>query len=89
MLFEFDPAKSAFTKADPNRRISFEEAQTLWLDHNRIEIPLPFISEPRTAVIGKIGPDLWTAIVTQRGENTRIISVRRAHPKEEKIYEQD
>jgi len=87
--FEFDPAKSAFTKADPNRRISFEEAQTLWLDHNRIEIPLPFISEPRTAVIGKIGPDLWTAIVTPRGENIRIISVRRAHPKEEKIYEQD
>jgi uncharacterized DUF497 family protein len=40
-------------------------------------------------VIGKIGPDLWTAIATQRGENIRIISVRRAHPKEEKIYAQD
>ena len=87
--FEFDPAKSALTKADPNRGIDFDEAQALWLDQNRIKIPLPFISEPRTAVIGKIGPDLWTAIVTQRGENTRIISVRRAHPKEEKIYEQD
>ncbi len=89
MPFEFDPAKSALTKADPNRGIDFEEAQALWLDHNRIEIPLPFLSEPRTAVIGKIGPAIWTAIVTQRGENTRIISVRRAHPKEEKIYEQD
>jgi uncharacterized protein len=87
--FEFDPAKSALTKADPNRSISFEEAQAIWIDLNHIELPLPFISEPRTAVIGKIGPDLWTAIVTQRGENIRIISVRRAHPKEEKIYAQD
>ena len=89
MPFEFDPAKSALTKADPNRRISFEEARAIWIDQNHIELPLPLTAEPRTAVIGKIGPDLWTAIVTQRGENTRIISVRRAHPKEEKIYAQD
>jgi uncharacterized DUF497 family protein len=86
--FEFDSAKSAATKADPNRGIDFREAQVLWLDPNRIEVPLPFAVEPRLAVIGKIGPKIWTAIVTERGENTRIISVRRAHPKEEKIYEQ-
>jgi len=89
VLFEFDPVKSALTKADPNRTISFEDVQAIWIDQNHIEPPLSFTSEPRTAVIGKIGPDLWTAIVTQRGENIRIISVRRAHPKEEKIYAQD
>ena len=89
MSFEFDPTKSARTKADPNRGLDFEEAQALWLDQNRIEVPLPFTSEPRIAVIGKIGPDLWTAIVTTRGENIRIISMRRAHFKETKIYEQD
>lgn len=89
MPFEFDSAKSARAKADPNRGIDFAEAQALWLDQNRIEVPLPFKLESRTAVIGKIGLELWTAIITQRGENIRIISVRRAHPTEEKIYEQE
>ncbi|MFA5265892.1 MAG: BrnT family toxin [Opitutaceae bacterium] len=86
--FEFDPEKSVRTKADPNRGIDFEEAQLLWLDPNRIEVPLPFAAEPRVAVIGKIGPRIWTAIITPRGENIRIISVRRAHSREEEIYEQ-
>ena len=80
--------RSARTKGDPNRGIDFEEAQELWLDSNHIEIPLPFEAEPRLAVIGRINSKIWTAIVTQRGVNIRIISVRRAHPKEEKIYEQ-
>jgi uncharacterized DUF497 family protein len=88
VTFEFDPEKSARTKGDPNRGIDFEEAQALWLDPNYIEIPLPFEPEPRLAVIGRINLRIWTAIVTQRGSNIRIISVRRAHPKEEKIYEQ-
>jgi hypothetical protein len=86
--FEFDPEKSARTKADPNRGIDFGEAQKLWLDPDRIEIPLPFDAEPRLAVLGQSGSKIWTAIVTRRGGNIRIISVRRAHPKEEKIYEQ-
>jgi hypothetical protein len=67
--FEFDPAKSALIKTDPNRRISFEEVQAIWIDQNYIELPLPFISEPCTAVIGKIGPDRCTAMVTQSGED--------------------
>ena len=89
MQFEFDPEKSARTKADPNRRIDFVEAQAIWLDPDRVEVPLPFVAEPRVAVIGRIGEKLCTAIATQRGENLRIISVRRAHEKEERIYEQD
>jgi len=87
VVFEFDPEKSARTKTDLNRGIDFVEAQVLWLDLNRVEVPLPFDAEPRIAVIGKISGKIWTAIVTQRGETIRIISVRRAHPKEEKIYE--
>jgi uncharacterized protein len=88
MQFEFDPEKSARTKADPNRRIDFVEAQALWLDPDRVEVPLPFSAEPRIAIIGKIREKLWTAITTQRGGNIRIISVRRAHEKEERIYEE-
>jgi uncharacterized DUF497 family protein len=87
MKFEFDPVKSATTKADPNRRIDFTEAQALWQDPDRIEIPLPFSAEPRVAVIGKIGNKIWTAIITRRPLATRIISVRRAHPKEVTLYE--
>ena len=88
MSFEFDPKKSARTRADPNRGIDFVEAQAIWLDPDRIEIPLPFAVEPRVAVIGRIGSKLWTAIVTHRGGHIRLISVRRARPNEEKIYEQ-
>jgi len=86
--FEFDPKKSDRTKADLNRGVDFEEVQALWRDPERVEVPLPFEREPRIAVIGRIGLSLWTAIVTLRGETIRIIRVRRAHPKEEKIYEQ-
>jgi uncharacterized DUF497 family protein len=88
VIFEFDPDKSARTKADPNRGIDFVEAQELWLDSDRVEVPLPFVIEPRLAVIGRIGPRIWTATITLRGGNVRIISVRRAHFSEEKIYEQ-
>jgi len=87
MKFEFDPVKSATTKADPNRRIDFVEAQALWKDPNLIEIPLPFSDEPRAAVIGRIGRKIWTAIITRRPLAARIASVRRAHPKEVTLYE--
>lgn len=38
-------------------------------------------------VIGKIDTKHWAAIVTERGENTRIISVRRARKEEVLRYE--
>jgi|SRR6185312_3814261 len=85
LTFEFDPAKSASAKADPNRGIDFEEAQVLWLDPDRVEVPLPFAEEPRLAVIGRIGPRIWTAIVTQRGENIRIISGAGRTPKRKNL----
>lgn len=87
VTFEFDPDKSAKTKSDPNRGIDFVEAQVLWKDANRVEVDLPFTGELRVRVTGRIGEKLWTAIITQRGQNVRIISVRRAHPKEENDYE--
>ena len=54
-MFEFDPAKSAANKA--KHGIDFVEAQALWLDQGRREIPTrrdnPY--EERWAVIGAIG----------------------------------
>ena len=42
--------------------------------------------EPRFAVIGRIGHKIWTAFITYRGENVRLISVRRARESEERSY---
>lgn len=88
MAFEFDPAKSAANKA--KHGIDFVEAQALWLDLDRLEVPARPMNEPRFLVIGQIGQTMWTATVTYRHENTiRLISVRRARPDEEEKYRQD
>jgi uncharacterized DUF497 family protein len=38
-------------------------------------------------VIGKIERKHWTAVIAERGENIRIISVRRSRRKEIETYE--
>jgi uncharacterized DUF497 family protein len=40
-------------------------------------------------LIGKIGKRHWTAVVTRREENIRLISVRRSREKEARIYESE
>ena len=88
MPFEFDPAKSAANKA--KHGIDFEEAQALWSDTDRVEVPARAMDEPRFVVIGQIGDTMWTATITYRHENTiRIISVRRARRDEAKQYQED
>lgn len=85
MRFEFDPAKSAANKA--KHGIDFVEAQALWLDRDRIEVPARRMNEPRFSIIGRIAQTMWTATVTDRHEETiRIISVRRARASEETRY---
>jgi len=85
MEFEFDPAKSEANQA--KHGIDFTVAQMLWL-RPTVEAPALTTDEPRTIVIGKISDKHWTAVVTQRGRKTRIISVRRSRDKERKLYEQ-
>lgn len=86
MLFEFDPAKSAANKA--KHGIDFVEAQALWGDPDRLEVPARSNVEPRTIVIGRIAEAMWAACVTYRHEKTiRIISVRRARTREREEYE--
>ena len=63
------------------------EAQVLWEDTNRIEIPAKTIDEERYLLIGKISDKCWSAIVTYRDEKVRIISVRRSRKEEVEIYE--
>jgi hypothetical protein len=41
----------------------------------------------RWVVIGKMNAKHWSAVVTRRGDNVRIISVRRSRDEEVTIYE--
>ena len=85
MQFEFDIRKSQSNEL--KHGIDFEKAQLLWADPDRIQIPAKEIDEPRFMVIGKIDGKHWSAILTYRQENIRIISVRRSRDEEIGIYE--
>ncbi|HLI35745.1 MAG TPA: BrnT family toxin [Streptosporangiaceae bacterium] len=85
MEFEFDPAKSMSNKE--KHGIDFAEAQALWRDSMRVEVPARTTDEPRWLVIGQINGKHWSAVVTYRQERTRIISVRRSRDEEVAIYE--
>jgi len=83
--FEFDEAKSQSNLS--KHGIDFVEAQLLWLDSDLLEIPAKTVDESRFLMIGKIGNRYWSAIVTYRSENIRIISVRRSRAEEIELYE--
>jgi uncharacterized protein len=83
--FEFDEAKSQSNKA--KHGIDFVEAQILWLDPDLIEVPAITTDEPRFLVIGRILDRHWSAVITYRDENIRLISVRRSRAEEVKLYE--
>jgi len=84
MSFEFDAAKSTANRA--KHGIDFIEAQELWADTDRLEIPARSLDEPRFQMIGRIGQNTWSAFITYRNEKIRIISVRRARADEEARY---
>ncbi len=85
MKFEYDKNKS--TSNREKHGIDFEQAQELWSDQSRLEIRVQTEDEERWAVIGIVENRFWTAIVTYRKENCRIISVRRSRKNEENLYE--
>lgn len=85
MEFEFDEEKSRTNRA--KHGIDFVEAQALWLDGRLVEVPARTEDEPRFLVVGRIGEQSWSGVITYRGERIRIISVRRSRPEEVSIYE--
>lgn len=85
MEFEFDPEKS---RANQEKHgIDFVEAQALWDDPDRVEIPARTTDEPRLLIIGAIDGKHWSAVATPREHRMRIISVRRSRDEEVTIYE--
>ena len=87
MGFEYDPVKSAENKR--KHGIDFDTALQLWSDVALVEIPAKVVDEVRWLVIGKIADRHWSAVITRRGENVRLISVRRSRVEEVALYESE
>jgi uncharacterized DUF497 family protein len=85
--FRIDSDKSAANKR--KHGIDFEVAQRLWADARLVEIPARTTDEPRWLLIGKIDEKHWSAIITRRGDNIRLISVRQSRDEEVKLYESE
>lgn len=51
--------------------------------------PSPRDGEMRWRTVGYIGERLHTVTYTARGDNTRIISLRRSNVKEERTYDEE
>ena len=85
MEFEFDEKKSRANGV--KHGIDFVEAQALWLDARLVEIPARTEDESRFLVVGTVGGQHWSGVITYRGERIRIISARRSRPEEVSVYE--
>ena len=85
MEFEFDDAKSRSNLA--KHGINFSDAQQLWADAERVEIPARTEDEKRSLIIGKVAQKYWSAIITYRENRVRIISVRQSRKEEVALYE--
>ena len=83
--FEYNMVKS---EANLEKHgIDFDAAQKLWSDPNGVEVRAHSETEPRFIFIGQIRGKYWSAVFTYRGENIRLISVRRSRVKEIELYE--
>ena len=83
--FEFDVRKSAVNL--DKHGIDFIDAQALWNDPGLIEVQAISDYEPRFLIIGRIKSRHWSAVITHRESNIRLISVRRSRKSEVELYE--
>jgi len=84
-IFEFDQNKSNINFS--KHGIDFIEAQHLWQDPDLLEIPAITTDELRYLIIARLNDKHWSAVITYRAENIRIISVRRSRKNEVELYE--
>ncbi len=85
ITFEFDEAKSQANLL--KHGINFIDAQALWNDSSLLEIPAKTEDEPRFLMVGIIDGKYWSAVITYRDTNIRLISVRRSRTEEVALYE--
>ena len=84
-IFEFDEAKSQSNLS--KHGIDFVDAQLLWSDPRLMEVPARTEDEPRFLMIGLINEKHWSAVITYKGTNIRLISVRQSRHEEVALYE--
>ena len=87
--FEWDDSKAKSNLA--KHGVSFEEAATVFGDPLSLTIPDPAHSqvEKRFVIIGQSQQrKLLVVAHTERGDNLRVISARRASQRERKAYEE-
>jgi uncharacterized DUF497 family protein len=85
LTFEFDESESQANLS--KHGINFVDAQLLWNDPRLLEVPAKTEDDPRYLVIGLLNGKHWSAVLTYRGVNIRLISVRRSRTEEVALYE--
>ena len=84
--FEWDQAKARTNLA--KHGVSFESATSVFRDAFALAVvdDREDYGEERILIIGMVDGQLLSVIYTERSENIRIISARRASPYEQQIY---
>ena len=88
MEFDWDPAKNASNSR--KHGITFEEAQFVFEDPEKVGwlCSDPGDDEDRFMVVGRQGWRIVSVVYTMRGDSTRLISARKASPRERRAYDQ-
>jgi uncharacterized DUF497 family protein len=88
LAFEWDSRKARSNLA--KHGVGFQEVSTIFGDPLSLTIPDPehSLSEKRYITVGRaFSGKLLVVVHTERGDNIRIISARRASRRERKFYE--
>jgi len=88
LTFEWDSRKARSNLA--KHGVGFQEASTIFGDPLSLTIPDPehSLSEERYITVGRaFSGKLLVVVHTERGDNIRVISARRASRRERKFYE--
>ncbi len=85
MPYEWDTTKRRENR--DKHGIDFAAVEEAFQWETAVIEPSPRYGEMRWRAIGYIGEGLHTVIYTVRGDNTRIISLRRANDKEVRTYD--
>jgi uncharacterized DUF497 family protein len=88
MLFEWDEEKAA-TNLE-RHKVPFDYAAGVFFDPHRLDRidNRKNYDEERRITLGKIENRLFVVVYTMRADKTRIISARKANPREVKNYEE-
>ncbi len=84
-MFEWDESKNSANRS--KHGLSFDSVFDFdWDDPVIVDRSRHEDGERRFAAIGELCGKLHTVVFTRRGDNIRIISLRRSNAKEENIY---